>query len=355
VERGRPGRWASRGRDARAPRIRGWLGLARDRRAGGVAVLRVVWGGWIGGASTIGQRQLFAELVEGAGLHELGELAEDVGEVGLAVDLVDGEDVVGEAPRLAGRPADDAVGGTLVFGAHPVGERAVLGQLDLPVHALFAEVLLAIGGELGGGGEQNVLINAQREKALGRGREPVAVVGGPFGLALLELAALVAPGIGLGFGAAGLGLELADFLLLLIEFELLVGQFDLEILGVDVGALALQSAEDIRGALADAGFPIAELEALVLAGQHLVLDGVADAGAPLQLEVELVVDEGEFLEFREGHTQPFRRVGPRMALGAQVRGALEDLLVVGVGGSDHGDTGKEDLHDRDRDGEQGHA
>ena len=63
---------------------------------------------------------------------------------------------------------------------------AGLGELDLPVHALFAEVLLAIGGEFGGGGEEDVLVDAQREQALGGGGEPVAVVGGPFGLALLR-------------------------------------------------------------------------------------------------------------------------------------------------------------------------
>jgi hypothetical protein len=67
------------------------------------------------------------EFLELTGAEELIELADDVGEAGLAGDLVDGEDVVGEALRVAGRPAHDAAGRVDVLGAHPVGDGAGVG------------------------------------------------------------------------------------------------------------------------------------------------------------------------------------------------------------------------------------
>jgi hypothetical protein len=277
--------------------------------------------------------RLLLEFLQQAGLEELIELAEDVGAVGLGGELVDGEDVVGEAGRLAGRPAEDAPRRIHVLGAHPVGHGARVRQGDLAVGALLAEVVLAIGGQFRGGGEEDVFVNGQRQPPLGAVREPLAVVVGPLVHALPMLEAEAA--LGLRLGDPGLGLELADFslpfgVLLLAELE------------VDPGAFALEAAEDVGGALTDAGVRVLELVALVVAGVDAAVHRVADAGGALELEVEGVVLKDEFVEVLVGHVQSLRHVRPGQTAGAQIGGALEHVLVVGCGGSDHGDTvGKE--------------
>ena len=239
---------------------------------------------------------------------------------------------MGIAAGLAGRPADDAAPGALVIRAHPERERTVGGEFDLPVQALFAEVLIAIGGELGGVGEEDVLVDPQREEALGGRGEPLAVIVGPFGLASLELGARVALGLDGGLGDAGLGLDLADLLLLL-------GVLQLAELHVDVGALSLKAAEQVGGALDDAGVLVVKLVGFLQAGERLAIGGVADVGAALVFEEQPLVLEGKFVDLLEGHVHHVRHLLPRQAAGAQIGGALEHVLVVGAGGSDHGDTG----------------
>jgi len=283
---------------------------------------------------------LLPEFLQDAGLEELMELAEDVGAVDLGGEFVDGEDVVGEARRLAGRPSEDATRSVHVFGAHPVGHGARVRQGDLAVGALFPEVVLAVGRQFRGGGKEDVLVDGEREPPLGAVREPFAVVVGPLIHALPMLGAEAA--LGLRLGDPGLGLELADF-------PLLFGVLLLAELEIDPGALALEATEDIGSALADAGVVVAELIALVVAGVHPAIHRVADAGAALELEVERIVLEDEFVEVLGGHVQLLRHVRPRQAAGAQMGGTLEHVLVAGSGGSDHDGTGGQcDPDDRRR-------
>jgi hypothetical protein len=274
--------------------------------------------------------------------HFLG-LAQEVGHVEGLVVAADAQDVVREAVGVARQPAAGVAGLGVVIRPHPVRQRLGVGQLNLPVDALFAEVALAIGRELVPRRVIQISENIERVATQLRFREQLVEVvqrlrrhRRPGRRRVRERLAYDRRlggdrrGIRGRVGAFAFGLLLL-LLELVLEIPVHFDQSDAVTQGVglhvDAGAVDFDAADDVGGALRQFDVGVAELAAQA---EHAFLadfgEGVAIGLGPVAV-VEPVVVAGEFFEALGAGLEVGGSLSPRFAAGAQVGGALEEGVV----------------------------
>lgn len=261
-------------------------------------------------------------------VHDLFRLPVYVRQVEVGRFFSQAEDVDGEAVGVAGEPADGVAATRIVVGPHPVRQRRLVGQLDLPRVALVAEVDLAIGRDHVRVGEREVFEDAAGVVADRGVGEPVAVVAVASGRDLdvdieFRLPEVLDGGRGVVLRGPGR----------------LLGELELAFLRLDAGMRDLDAADHIGRALRQFWIVGAELLAEEQRAFLPRLEQGADIGRGQEPVVESPVIADEEIE-RGGVGVEFAGdVVPGVADAAESGGACEQFALGGgeVGG--HGITG----------------